>query len=387
MSSSNTPTPTSNTSNVLHQVSPPPPTNSPTKPPSLSPTTPIKTTPMSTGLSSIFNKSNIMFTIAFLILYMIFYGIMSYILGGNISNAISSRVIDIFAIVFGGFFLMYYYFGSSEADIERSVGDFLVSSREFLNAPSSVFTMIILIIFKYMLMYITNVPMGDNKPYSVILLEGILWGTLILDVFGLIFHYLFGFSVIDLIFNPLIEVWGLIPRNPNTPIPVDASGMPTPSVTPLGTPTPKKEVFNVANNLYTYEEAQSICDTYGARLATYDEIETSYADGGEWCNYGWSDGQMALFPTQKETWNKLQLTKTHKHDCGRPGINGGYIANPYVKFGVNCYGVKPKQGANDKRTTLNLSENASVTEDTSLNSLLKNATLNSFNYNRWSEFA
>ena len=26
----------------------------------------------------------------------------------------------------------------------------------------------------------------------------------------------------------------------------------------------------------------------------------------------------------------------------RPGINGGYIANPNVRFGVNCYGNKPK---------------------------------------------
>ena len=31
----------------------------------------------------------------------------------------------------------------------------------------------------------------------------------------------------------------------------------------------------------------------------------------------------------------------HQHDCGRPGINGGYIANPNVRFGVNCFGYKP----------------------------------------------
>jgi hypothetical protein len=37
-----------------------------------------------------------------------------------------------------------------------------------------------------------------------------------------------------------------------------------------------------------------------------------------------------------------QKTKHHKHDCGRPGINGGYIANPDVRFGVNCYGYKPE---------------------------------------------
>lgn len=51
---------------------------------------------------------------------------------------------------------------------------------------------------------------------------------------------------------------------------------------------------------------------------------------------------MALFPTQHNTFQNLQKIKGHEHDCGRPGINGGYIANPEIKFGVNCYGNKPK---------------------------------------------
>ena len=51
---------------------------------------------------------------------------------------------------------------------------------------------------------------------------------------------------------------------------------------------------------------------------------------------------MALFPTQYKTWQKYQTVKGHKNDCGRPGINGGFIMNPRVRFGVNCYGHKPK---------------------------------------------
>ena len=50
---------------------------------------------------------------------------------------------------------------------------------------------------------------------------------------------------------------------------------------------------------------------------------------------------MALFPTQESKWNNLQEIEGHEHDCGRPGINGGFIDNPNVKFGVNCYGIKP----------------------------------------------
>jgi hypothetical protein len=103
-----------------------------------------------------------------------------------------------------------------------------------------------------------------------------------------------------------------------------------------------KQVFNIPGNYYTYDNAKALCTAYGSNLATYKQLEDAYKDGGEWCNYGWSDGQMILFPTQQNPFNNLQKIKGHEHDCGRPGINGGYIANPNLKFGVNCYGNKPK---------------------------------------------
>jgi len=104
----------------------------------------------------------------------------------------------------------------------------------------------------------------------------------------------------------------------------------------------RKQVFNIPGNYYNYDDAKALCTAYGADLATYQQVENSYENGGEWCNYGWSDGQMALFPTQQQTFDDLQTIEGHEHDCGRPGINGGYIANPNIKFGVNCYGNKPK---------------------------------------------
>jgi hypothetical protein len=104
----------------------------------------------------------------------------------------------------------------------------------------------------------------------------------------------------------------------------------------------RKQVFNIPGNYYNYQNAKAICQAYGAKLANYEQIDNAYNEGAEWCNYGWSDGQMALFPTQQQTFNNLQTIKGHEHDCGRPGINGGFIANPNVKFGVNCYGDKPK---------------------------------------------
>lgn len=104
----------------------------------------------------------------------------------------------------------------------------------------------------------------------------------------------------------------------------------------------KKQVYNIPGNYYTYNDARAICQAYGSELANYQQIEKAYEKGGEWCNYGWSEGQMALYPTQQKTYDSLQEIEGHEHDCGRPGINGGYIANQNVLFGVNCYGYKPK---------------------------------------------
>lgn len=115
----------------------------------------------------------------------------------------------------------------------------------------------------------------------------------------------------------------------------------------------RPQVFNIPGNTYGYEDAQTLCQAYDSRLATYDEIENVYNKGAEWCNYGWSDGQMALFPTQQQTFNNLQTIKGHEHDCGRPGVNGGYIANPHVKFGVNCFGQKPKMNSEEEEMMQN----------------------------------
>ena len=103
----------------------------------------------------------------------------------------------------------------------------------------------------------------------------------------------------------------------------------------------EKQVFHIPSNTYTYTDAKAVCSAYGSELATYNEINDAFGKGADWCSYGWSDKQMAFFPTQEDKWNDLQKVKGHEHDCGRPGINGGYIANPNVRFGANCYGYKP----------------------------------------------
>jgi hypothetical protein len=153
-------------------------------------------------------------------------------------------------------------------------------------------------------------------------------------------------------------------------------------------------VFNISNNLYTYEDAQAVCNAYGSRLATYDEVETSYNRGAEWCNYGWSANQMALFPTQKNTWSNLQKVPGHENDCGRPGINGGYINNPYIQFGVNCYGKKPVAKDSDL-ALMNAAQTTSPPiedqiEDAKISYWKQNADqflqVSSFNKMKWSQY-
>ena len=152
-----------------------------------------------------------------------------------------------------------------------------------------------------------------------------------------------------------------------------------------------KEVFHISNNKYNYQEAKDACEEYDARLATYDEIERAYENGANWCSYGWSKEQLGLFPTQKSIYNELKKIPGHQYDCGRPGINGGYMANPNVKFGVNCYGVKPKAKANDKSYmhALNHSPKLSsgMTMEQVRESRLSEMIVAPFNNNIWSRRA
>jgi len=111
---------------------------------------------------------------------------------------------------------------------------------------------------------------------------------------------------------------------------------------------PAKEVFNVSKNNYSYYDAAPLCKALGAELATYDEVKQAWQNGADWCNYGWVKGQMAVYPTQKGTYEELQQgPDDQKGACGKPGLNGGYFDNPELKFGVTCSGKRPSQSQHD----------------------------------------
>jgi hypothetical protein len=106
-----------------------------------------------------------------------------------------------------------------------------------------------------------------------------------------------------------------------------------------------KQVFNIPEQQFNYQDAKSVCKAFDAELATVDQMDEAYKQGADWCNMGWADNQLGLYPTQQSTYDKLQTIPGHEHDCGIPGVNGGYISSSQTKLGVNCYGVKPDMDA------------------------------------------
>lgn len=152
----------------------------------------------------------------------------------------------------------------------------------------------------------------------------------------LVFWMLTAIVITVLVYYNFIDInkvfGGDLLAKPGAPAPVGTSGGLAAS-----------EVFHVANNNFTYDDAPAVCAAYGATLATLEQIIDAHNKGAEWCNYGWSAGGMALFPTQKATWDELQreVSPAKRTRCGRPGVNGGYF-DPMTKFGVNCYGFKPE---------------------------------------------
>jgi heme/copper-type cytochrome/quinol oxidase subunit 2 len=155
----------------------------------------------------------------------------------------------------------------------------------------------------------------------------------------------------------------------------------------------KKQVFNIPGNYYDYDNANAICQAYGANLATYDQIEKAYNNGAEWCNYGWSANQLALFPTQKKTYDNLQKISGHENDCGRAGVNGGYMANPNIKFGVNCYGYKPKITAEEDELMKTATPYPETAQDIAFQkrvdywkNKIDEILVSPFNYSTWGSF-
>jgi hypothetical protein len=391
--------------------------------------------------SNLFTSSNLILTLIFLAIYFVLYfGLGVYFRKENNptgNQMVLSRSIDILIVVTAIIFLIYWYKSISSENKDHIVKYLFDWSKDWFEDSKTIIELGFFLFMFYIFIYIGRVPMTrDTKPNAISFIEGKLWSLFVLILILDFFKYVLGIDIIAFIFNDDIigslDEWinkvtnikdssaspdEIGPTMNNYPTKrtdaswnvydaswnvYDASSnvydVSSNRITkpPKPTTQPYKEVFNVSNNLYTYDDAQAICSVYDSTLATYDQVEDAYNNGGEWCNYGWSEGQMILFPTQKATWDKLQKTDKNKNDCGRPGVNGGVIENPYMKFGVNCYGIKPKPKDGDlERMNANQNKTYPKTVEEKVldaklqywkkhaNELLK---LNSYNYKTWSEY-
>ena len=214
--------------------------------------------------------------------------------------------------------------------------------------PTVLIVITVVIILYYVLFASLGVVSGQPASEAVssgasgiVFLEVLLWGVFIVLVLLNGMSYMFNVDVTASIKN-------IFSKTPEVDIIVDQEDLAgdLPGAEEGGTSVPEikieKQVFHLPDNKYTYPDAKALCKAYGGRLATYKEMSDAYDSGADWCGYGWSDGQMALYPTQYEKWAHMQGIEGHEHDCGRPGINGGFIDNKNVRFGANCYGYKPK---------------------------------------------
>ena len=252
-----------------------------------------------------------------------------------------------------------------------------------------ILTMIIIfyfIVFSYL--GYSPAPETASATPGMRIVEVIMWGLLIFLVLINGLQYLFQVDIrtaIKDVFGEKPTVDVKIKKPEKMPNLEEVSGVD--NLERMG-----KQVFNISNNNYTYEQAKALCKAYDAELATYNQIEDAYKSGAEWCNYGWSKDQMAFFPTQKSTWHKLQKIKGHENDCGRPGINGGFMKNPNVRFGVNCYGNKPSISEEEQEIMNNATPYPLTKEELNINKWvdyykknLSSILISPFNYKNWSK--
>lgn len=187
----------------------------------------------------------------------------------------------------------------------------------------------------------------------------------------------------------------------------------------------KDEVFQISNQMYTYDEAKCKCESYGTRLASKAELTQAYNNGAHWCNYGWVEGNEAYYPVQqceldqkaKNIKDYNDMLKKHYEEPGKytlkmvnearqkmyrensldfcgsfAGLNGGKFENENIRFGATCVGKKPK-GISVREKDAKCKDSALANEANEINKdelnkakcggVSKDDKIASFNYDNW----
>jgi len=97
------------------------------------------------------------------------------------------------------------------------------------------------------------------------------------------------------------------------------------------------EVFYVSDGGYNTAkaDANAVCQSYSARLASSEELGKAQLMGADWCATGWvSDSNDAKYP----------ISTTIQGGCGNGSTGVMTYTPPSRKAGVNCFGKKPAEG-------------------------------------------
>jgi hypothetical protein len=264
----------------------------------------------------------------------------------------------------------------------------------FGNHKISMILLLVFVIFVYIIMFSILHKNNENPSGWVMVIEIILWITLIVIIIVNI-KWLndkdFNIKAeLDHLFDDKLTELNIFATDDDEPVQKITTPTPQAQTKDVSNNSCKDdddgEVFHIQSNEYSYDDAKGVCKLLGARLATYEEVERAYQNGANWCSYGWSDEQLALFPIQKSLYNELKTIPGHQHDCGRPGVNGGYIEDSTTHFGINCYGKKPYITDNDAEFMKNYTYTPTMSPESQ--SKIKNAIddllIAPFNKDKWS---
>lgn len=144
----------------------------------------------------------------------------------------------------------------------------------------------------------------------------------------------------------------------------------------------EKEVFNISNPIFSYNNAVDICRAqFNGRLATEEEVLEAANKGSHWCVPSWSSNKQLLYPIQKDEYKQSGCDNNIPNEVIEKLNNVNSIVVGKSKnysnvadlpdFGINCYGYKPDPEQlmklnnlpRPKKTTISLKSETKVIPD------------------------
>ena len=221
-------------------------------------------------LSEVLNKSNVMVLVMFLAIYFVVYFLMDVFnkeqSSGEQKDIRMSKLLDIMVFSFALIYLISNFVNMNETEKSNIVVDNLDAFLEFSNDPYSIFYVLIFILTLYLGIYVLKIPMEPGvKPVSINIIDNVAIVVFVVLLVSDFFKLVFRINIIEILVTFLKEGWSRLDTR-------DDDEEPETDISGNGDVSGNEEVFNVANNIYTYEDAQTVCSIYGAKLATYDQI-------------------------------------------------------------------------------------------------------------------